>query len=54
MAVLLLILPLFPQMRQRNYIALAAEQKAAEAAKGRSRKVKKVTTAKKVNKGRVK
>jgi hypothetical protein len=54
MAVLLLILPLFPQMRQRNYIALAAEQKAAAATKGRSRKVKKVTTAKKVSKGRVK
>jgi cytochrome oxidase assembly protein ShyY1 len=54
MAVLLLILPLFPQMRQRNYIALAAEQKAAEAVKGRSKKVKKVTKAKKVSKGRVK
>jgi hypothetical protein len=54
MAVLLLILPLFPQMRQRNYIALAAEQKAAAATKGRSGKVKKVTKVKKVSKGRVK
>ena len=49
MAVLLLILPLFPQMRQRNYIALAAEQKAAEKIKG-----KKVTQVKKVSKRRVK
>ena len=49
MAVLLLVLPLFPQMRQRNYIALAAEQKAAEKIKG-----KKVTQVKKVSKRRVK
>ena len=54
MAVLLLVLPLFPQMRQRNYIALAAEQKAAEKIKGSSRKVKKVTQVKKVSKRRVK
>ena len=49
MAVLLLVLPLFPQMRQRNYIALAAEQKAAEKTKS-----KKVTQVKKVSKRRVK
>ena len=49
MAVLLLVLPLFPQMRQRNYIALAAEQKAAEKIKG-----KKVSQVKKVSKRRVK
>ena len=49
MAVLLLVLPLFPQMRQRNYIALAAEQKAAEKIKG-----KKVTQVKKVSKRTVK
>ena len=49
MAVLLLVLPLFPQMRQRNYIALAAEQKAAEKIKG-----KKVTQVKKASKRRVK
>lgn len=49
MAVLLLILPLFPQMRQRNYIALAAEQKAAEQIKS-----KKVTKKKMVSKRRVK
>jgi hypothetical protein len=41
-------------MRQRNDIALAAEQKAAAATKGRSGKVKKVTKVKKVSKGRVK
>ena len=46
MAVLVLLLPLFPQMRQRNYIAIAAEQDKLGKSKPNKR-VKKTSTVKK-------
>jgi hypothetical protein len=46
MAVLVLLLPLFPQMRQRNYIAIAAEQDKLGKSKPKKR-AKKSSTAKK-------
>jgi hypothetical protein len=46
MAVLVLLLPLFPQMRQRNYIAIAAEQDRLGKSKPKKR-AKKSSTAKK-------
>jgi cytochrome oxidase assembly protein ShyY1 len=50
MAVLVLLLPLFPQMRQRNYIAIAAEQDKLGKSKPKKRRVKKSSTAKKATK----
>ena len=50
MAVLVLLLPLFPQMRQRNYIAIAAEQDKLGKSKPKKRPVKKSSTAKKATK----
>ena len=38
MAVLLLVLPLFPQMRQRSYISIAADQKAKAKEKAKVKK----------------
>jgi cytochrome oxidase assembly protein ShyY1 len=46
MAVLVLLLPLFPQMRQRNYIAIAAEQDKLGKSKPKKR-AKKAATKKK-------
>lgn len=47
MAVLVLLLPLFPQMRQRNYIAIAAEQERLR--KTKVKRVKKASTVKKTS-----
>jgi hypothetical protein len=41
MAVLLLVLPFFPQMRQRSYISIAADQKVKEKTKAKKRVSKK-------------
>ncbi len=41
MAVLLLVLPFFPQMRQRSYISIAADQKVKENTKAKKRVSKK-------------
>jgi hypothetical protein len=59
MAVLVLLLPLFPQMRQRNYIAIAAEQDKLGKSKPKKRAkksstVKKSSTSKKSTKSRQK
>ena len=51
MAVLVLLLPLFPQMRQRNYIAIAAEQDKLGKSKPKKR-AKKSSTVKKSTKSR--
>lgn len=50
MAVLLLVLPLFPQMRQRNYIAIAAEQNQEKLRQSKIKRVKKASAVKKVSK----
>jgi hypothetical protein len=50
MAVLVLLLPFFPQMRQRNYIAIAAEQDKLGKSKPKKGPVKKSSTTKKATK----